>query len=913
VRLAGLAAVLLLASGSARAAPPVAKGYAHTAPTTLEARARVVLEVKAERPAKVRRGRVRYRAPDEAVFHKVDMQLTGEVLRAEIPADAVQPPALDYYIVVQGSDGKVEVVVASAEAPQRVVVEAPGRAALDEPEDLSGEAEGSLALGGAAAAEPLKESVPAALEEAEGGESRGANVRGRLLPGGASLVDTDGDPFLGELAIFAAEDPASFIIEPPVSPDVPPETFSRVEREQIERMNARTLVDVLRIMPGVSISRDVLGYERVTLRGLRGDARLDVIVDGHRLKNPYDGGVPWDMPADLIETVEIVRAPLPRAQPVPAPFGVVRITTRQAAGLAWRVWGGSFGTVKTGGGAGLRIGKLSLFGAGHAGYTQGPRLPIEADSWSRTPFARDGQTTVADAATGALSVGADLDLGGGTRLYGRGLALTESRGPYIGAFDTVGETSRLGWTVLSGNGGLEVPLGELATATLGVYAGSHLVDRRLQVSPIEFGLPDRDGDGKEEEFPKGVLVRQSYGTMTFGLTAELAVRLFAGNHLKAGLATELAAIPAGAYTLHFNRTLEGVAKPDGPIPSPVDGLAARENGPCGFYGTDLEGLGACRATTTLYVGDSWQPVRGLYFDAGVSMSSFSDVEPNLLTHVNPHLGVSWTIMERLTLRAHAATGIRPPTFEERFDELALAYVDYAGGAYVGSPGLVPEAVRRAEAGADYRFALGDARFLVWGTGFTEVVQNTIERVDVTGNVEQPSNAGAWEMVGAEAGGSVRFLSGSSAFFNVSWLRGRFRAPKNLDPNEPQCSAWFFEGEGEGGGPCSLLTSVPQLRANLGMTFDLGLANLTTWAMLGSERRNNSRSTLERLRPFTIPPYALLNVAVRTRPLFDLVGLEASVFNVLDHSWRDDVPRPDRMPGLVPQEGISAYAGLYLQL
>lgn len=893
----------MLLAGAGLAAPEVARGYEHSPPASLEAGARFVVEVKPDDPARVRRARVRYRAPGETAFQKADMQPAGSVLRATIPAEAVRPPSLEYYVVIQGNDGKVDVVVASPREPHRIVIEAPAPAPPPE------EADDDAATGEATAPEgEAQEALPVVLEEAAEGESRGANVRGRRLPGGASVVDDDGDAFVAELAVYAAEDPGSFAIEPPPEAEIPPESLSRMDRGQIERMNARTLVDVLRVMPGVSVSRDTLGFERVTLRGLRGDARLDVIVDGHRLRNPYDGSVPWDLPADLLESVEIVRAPSPRAQPAPAPFGVVRITTRREAGLSWRVWGGSFNTVKTGGGAGYRFGKLSLFGAGHAGYTSGPRLPVEEDTWSRTPYARDGQTTVADAATGALSLGADLDLGG-ARVYGRGLALVEERGPYIGIFDTVGETSRLGWTVLSGNGGLELPIGEFGTATVGAYAGTHLVERRLQVSPVAFALPDRDGDGKVEDFPDGVLVRQGYGTLTLGLTAELAVRLFTGNHLKAGVATELATIPAGAYSLQFNRTLDGVAMADGL--GPVDGLALRENGPCGFYGADVDLLGACRATTTLYVGDSWQPVRGLYLDGGLSLSSFSDVELNLLTHVNPHVGISWTLLERLTLRAHAATGIRPPTFEERFDEVALAFVDYSGGAYVGALGLVPESVRRAEAGADYRFTLGESRFLVWGTGYLELVENALERIDLTGNVEQPSNGGTWEIFGAEAGGSVRFASGSSAFFNVSWLRGYFRAPADLDPDEPLCRAWFFEG-GEGG-PCSLLTSAPQLRANLGLTFDLGLADLSTWAVLGSERRNNSRTTLERLRPFTIPPYAMLNVAARTRPLFDLVGLEASVYNVLDHSWRDDVPRPDRMPGLLPREGISAYAGVFLEL
>ena len=63
--------------------------------------------------------------------------------------------------------------------------------------------------------------------------------------------------------------------------------------------------------------------------------------------------------------------------------------------------------------------------------------------------------------------------------------------------------------------------------------------------------------------------------------------------------------------------------------------------------------------------------------------------------------------------------------------------------------------------------------------------------------------------------------------------------------------------------------------------------------LGSERRNNVRSTLEKLRTYKIPAYALLNAGVRTRPLLGWFGLEANVYNVLDYDYRDDVPRRRR--------------------
>lgn len=902
-----VSAALVVATGLLAAVPghtlDVAAGFGHTPPASLEAEAPFVVEVTALDPKALRRARIRYRAPGAATFSKADMAVDGRVLRGTIPPESVTPPALEYYVVVQTADGKVVVIVGSPRSPHRVPVsssEGTEPTARDE-----GEAAPELASAPEALPEAAEQADP--VEEGTAARARGRRtVEGRRLPGGAQLVDSDADPFLVELAVYAAEDEGAVVDDVVSQPEVPPAPQHVVHREEIERMGARTLADVMQVLPGVSVSREVLGYTRVALRGLSGDARLLVLVDGHLVRNPYDGRTLWDLPAELLESVELTSGPVPGALPTPAPFGVLRVTTRRASGLAWRAYGGSFTTLATGGGAGVRFGGLSLFGSGQAQYADGPRLVVERDSFSKTPFSRDGDLfTNGQKASGAVALGFDWDLGT-TTIYGRSHGLVEQRGPYVGYFDTVGEESRLGWTTGGASTGVQVNLGDVAHVDVKLFGDLHLIDRSLQLSPRGYETPDRDDDGVIERFPEGVLAQESYAALTLGLVTDVGVRLFSGNELRGGLSLQHQTLPT--YSLTANRSLQGAAQDVGPL----DDLTLREQGPCALWGASLDGLGVCRTTVSLYVGDVWQPFRGLYLDAGVAFTSFSDVELDLLTHVNPHVGLAWNLAERLTLRAHAATGLRPPTFQERHDQVALVSVDFSNGAYVGAPALRPESVRRLEAGGDYRFSLGDGRYTLWTTTFLQTVDRAIERVDLTGNVEQPSNGGSWEMVGVEGGARARFTQGSFAYLNVSWFRGYFRAPPDLDKEAPECAAWLWEDK-TAGVPCSLLTSTPQLRANLGINLDLGVMDVHAWTVLGAERRNNARSTLERLRPFQIPPYALVNITARTRPLFDVVGLELSAYNLLDHAWRDDVPRPDRMTALLPREGLSLYGGLFVEL
>jgi hypothetical protein len=82
---------------------------------------------------------------------------------------------------------------------------------------------------------------------------------------------------------------------------------------------------------------------------------------------------------------------------------------------------------------------------------------------------------------------------------------------------------------------------------------------------------------------------------------------------------------------------------------------------------------------------------------------------------------------------------------------------------------------------------------------------------------------------------------------------------------------------------------------------------------GAERRNNTRSVLELVRRYRIPAYNLITAQVRTEPIADHFELALLVQNVFDFDLRDDVPRPDRIPNLLPREGLSAFLTLRAHL
>lgn len=107
-----------------------------------------------------------------------------------------------------------------------------------------------------------------------------------------------------------------------------------IDRQQIDRLQPASLSDLLRGLPGVSISNSG-GLGKSTslfLRGTQSDHVL-VMVDGIRAGSATTGGFAWqDIPVEQIERIEIVRGPFSSLYGSSAIGGVVQIFTRRPKG-----------------------------------------------------------------------------------------------------------------------------------------------------------------------------------------------------------------------------------------------------------------------------------------------------------------------------------------------------------------------------------------------------------------------------------------------------------------------------------------------------------------------------------------------------------------------------------------------------
>lgn len=163
---------------------------------------------------------------------------------------------------------------------------------------------------------------------------------------------------------------------------------SVVTRDDMERLQARSVQDVLRGLPGVSMVNNG-GQGRATslfLRGSESDHVL-VLIDGVKVGSATLGSFGFqDIPVEQIERIEVVRGPRAALYGSEAIGGVVQIFTRKGAGEVKpfaRVTAGSRHTYESAAGLSGGNGRAWFNASGTISTTRG----IDACSGSPTLFA----------------------------------------------------------------------------------------------------------------------------------------------------------------------------------------------------------------------------------------------------------------------------------------------------------------------------------------------------------------------------------------------------------------------------------------------------------------------------------------------------------------------------------------------
>lgn len=816
-----------------------------------------------------------FRVPGEA-YQRADMALQyGDLYRAELPAAILQPPGVEYYVEGVTFSGERLALFMSAQKPARVVITAakvkpPPPPPVERPRE---EVQPKPKL-------DVVEPAPKPVAPAPAPPKPAAKPRSELEE---------------ELAVYAAEDTVFLATRREERAARTPAIVTTFTQEQLRSLGVKTVHDVLDLVPGLSTSRDVQGFHRVAVRGQRSDPEVLFFLDGRRLNALYDGRALANLPVENLERIEITRGPASARPEQGAFLAVVQLRSVRKPGARGSISAGNFNDYDGHLNGGLALGELELHGDLDFLTQKGQSKPVLKDGLDREAISQ-GLRTAQDPAGYTHDQRAFFKAGLSARYPGVGggvlglsaRLMNEDRSALLGAFDVAANASQLTWSV----GQLELNYELAASATTKVLVRAWIDDQRsqrtFQTSPSGF----RAGSTEETLFPEGMVERTSVGGRTLGLDARTELSPIAKNRLTAGLSVEHQSLFDYAFETNYDASyvyLGGLERPRQctgtscvPVPYPQD-LAG--------------GAATGRLSLGLFAEDAWTFELPLTLTFGFRLDAVQlpavDLSgqvngTRLAPSLNPRAGLVYSPVDAWVLKLLYGRGFRAPTIQELFEVAPVG--QYSLGRAVGNPELEPAVIDVLELGVEHVQAVQSARFKLNGTLFYEHVSNAIAWVDTTGNLapwrNRPQGVGAF---GVEAEARLEASERMSTWVTAGWSRAE-------DYGTAQ--------------QARLLTDTPQARFNAGTTLPLGdwlLVDLSV--RVGTERRNNSRSVLELVRRWKIPSYSIVSAQLRTQPILERFELSLTAQNVLSQELFDDVPRPDRVTGLLPKEGPSAYLSL----
>lgn len=128
-----------------------------------------------------------------------------------------------------------------------------------------------------------------------------------------------------------------------------PAIVTVVTRDEILRVGARDLMDVLALVPGVGFGVDVQGVVGIGFRGLWGhEGKVLLMVDGQPMNELLYGTTQFGnhYPVEMIERVEVIRGPGSVVYGGFAELAVINVVTRTAASMQGGAVAASYGRMR---------------------------------------------------------------------------------------------------------------------------------------------------------------------------------------------------------------------------------------------------------------------------------------------------------------------------------------------------------------------------------------------------------------------------------------------------------------------------------------------------------------------------------------------------------------------------------------
>jgi iron complex outermembrane receptor protein len=613
-----------------------------------------------------------------------------------------------------------------------------------------------------------------------------------------------------------------------------PGIVSVITAREIERMGARDLRDVLRMVPGFEIGTRDIGYTQIGIRGVitPNSEKVKIMVDNIPVTEHMEGSgtiIFGEMPLDNVARIEILRGPGSSLYGGNAFAGVINIITKKTEkndSITAALKGGSFDTRE----AGLRLGKSlkdfkfdAYFNYYHTG---GQEIPIESDILTGDPI--NGPIGLAGTAEGhtveekkRITAGLNLSY---KNFYLNGLFL-DSRGSHYYTPRGAVVSGCVPWGYqFNGMVGNKFNIREKILLESRLYMIMYNSENLWEVYPPGYWDPD-----SLLRYPHGQFEIHSLNQRTLGLDTRLTYRMSHSNTLIAGVSFER--IESDDSDIYGN-----VGRPE----LGKDNLAKAPG---------VMKLIPKRRVFSGYIQDQWNISGNVSLTIGMRYDNYDDVG----TTVNPRFGLIFRPFDRAAVKFLFGQAFRPPTFLE-------LYASFSNGFLSGNAGNYPETVKTGE--LEFSYALShvlDFKIDFFLTGIENLIQLKPFFSD-SGELHRYEyrNVDAETVVqGLEAEVKFLFGGGSYGFINYSYQDG-----KNKKTDEP-------------------LTGMAHHIVNAGLNLELWKRlDLNIGAAAVGPRERNSEDPRPALKGYT-----MVNSSLTVRNLPGNMKLSISVYNLFNADCR----------------------------
>ena len=646
-----------------------------------------------------------------------------------------------------------------------------------------------------------------------------------------------------------------------------PAIITVVTAEEIKNMGFRNLADILKTVPGFEIIKlGNIGNVQAGARGTFGGNKIRMMVNGHLINDPADGG-PFkifdDFPVENIKRLEIIRGPGSAMYGENAFSAVINIITkdgRDVNGVRVSSGYGSFDTKEENILFGEKNGDVEFSGMVRYRDTDGFDGDIESDYQTSI----DNQLSPFGVAPASLAPGETEDWArqfdtslkiSYKDVYFQGWYSNKDRGPFIGTQYALAEGSDLEYNYVFGEIGCKKTLEERLTFKPRLYYDQH--DGYGYIRSLPKGssfVVDTDGDGVLDSYniyPGGLVGEGGSSQKSIGTEIPFDYELFDGNMLTLGLEYRLINQTNLWYSANFHpATFE-----------PLDSLQDFTES----YPLSRE---VTRRVWAVYLQDTWDITDTVGLTLGIRHDRYSDFGGT----TNPRAGVTWAFMKDASLKALYGEAFRAPSFTEMYATNQPAYG--------GNEDLKPETIRSFEIGLSYKY-------FKRATSSINYFYNDIEDLIVPRNLPAKQSTTRYEnygdarIQGIEAETKIDLAKKTYVFMNYT-----FQEPEDDDGNN--------------------LPYVARNKGNVGV-------NVNTWkyvntnlsAFASGRRFRDAQDTRDDL-----PAYALLNLSVLAKEFFSTMEIQGTIFNLLDKEYND--PAPVSVPGDLPRPGRTYFLGLSYQ-